>query len=224
MCARKAYHSPLFWRVSRAIVVGMAILIGSTTLGAAQEQEDSMPCIVLARPGELYDLELNGKSIDTEHTITFSFDHQRTVVDRLEVESPYQDEYDDSETDLYYVSIDSTVLCAVWYVGLESVLLGEERVRLEMTSTDYHMRLVGNHVAEEASIDFNIPESFRIVLALCSLVPFFLLIPDAVEDLQVQLEAEAASKGVYGRILALLLPLLSIALTLFLLEGLDMLW
>ena len=86
------------------------------------------------------------------------------------------------------------------------------------------MRLVGNHVAEEASIEFDIPESFRIVLALCSLVPFFLLIPDAVEDLQVQLEAEAASKGVYGRILALLLPLLSIALTLFLLEGLDMLW
>jgi len=207
-----------------AIVVVMAILIGSTTLGAAQEQEDSMPCIVLARPGELYDIELNGKNIDTEHIITFSFDHQRTVADRLEVENPYQDEYDDSKTDLYYVSIDSAVLCAVRYAGLESVLLGEERVRLEVTSTDYHMRLVGNHVAEKVTIDFNIPESFRIVLALCSLVPFFLLIPDAVEDLQVQLETEAASKGVYGRVLALLLPLLSIALTLLLLEGLDMLW
>ena len=205
------------------IVVVMAILIGSTTLGAAQEQEDSMPCIVLARPGELYDLKLDGRGIDTEHTITFSFDHQRTVVDRLEVESPYQNEHDDSETDLYYVSIDSTVLCTLRYAGLESVLLGEERVRLEVTSIDYLIRLVGNHVAEEVSIEFDIPESFRIVLALCSLVPFFLLIPDAVEDLQVQLEAEAASKGVYGRVLALLLPLLSIALTLFLMEGLDML-
>jgi hypothetical protein len=45
--------------------------------------------------------------------------------------------------------------------------------------------------------------------------------PDAIEQLQEQMEVEAASRGVYGRVLSLLLPLLSIALTFFLLQTLN---
>ncbi|TET09189.1 MAG: hypothetical protein E3J86_08875 [Candidatus Thorarchaeota archaeon] len=181
---------------------------------------EETPCIVLAKPGEWYQIELNGINIDSEMTIFLSFDHNRSVVDRLEVKDPFQTVNDLLTRSVYHISNGSTNLFSVRYVNLDSVLFGEERARLEMTSSDYHLYLVGIQV-EEGKSEIVIPPSFQIILALCTLLPFFLLMPDAISNLQSQLDIEAASKGVYGRILALLLPILSIALTALLLGGLD---
>jgi len=68
---------------------------------------------------------------------------------------------------------------------------------------------------------YDISPAFQIVLALCSLIPFFLLTPDTVEELQEILEIDMQTRGVYGRILVILLPLLSIAITVLLLESLT---
>jgi len=204
---------------SVAVLVMLAILTGSVTLSVAQEQEDA--CFLLVKTGETYYLELDSITGSEQHSLTLGFDSQAALDGRLKVQVPYTCQYDDW-THVYRVQLDTAMLCEVSYKGLDNVLLGEERARLEVRSNDYHVRLVRIQV-EQDSVALSVPESFRIVLVLCSLVPFFLLVPDAVEELQQQLELEASSKGVYGRILALLLPLLSIALTLLLLEGLQIL-
>lgn len=174
----------------------------------------------MAKAGEWYNIGLNGISDNSETVITIRFDHEQPVVDRLEVRGSVQIENDLLTNSIYYIKNGSEVLCTVHYKGLDSVLLGEERARLEITSSNYHVHLIGIQV-EKVSTEFDVPPSFQIVLALCSLVPFFLLMPDAINELQVQLDVEAMSRGVYGRILGLLLPLLSIALTVLLLEGLN---
>jgi hypothetical protein len=206
-------HSPLFLRVLFAISL---VLLSSITLCSAQETSSDV-CIILAKAGELYDLELyqlNG----TQHTIILSFDFENESRSRLEVQSPYSSHYD-SASDIYSVNDASgLLLCTLKYVGLETVLLGEERAKLEVYSIDYQARLVGVHLSWSSG-DIEIPKSFGIILALCSLLPFFLLAPDVISDLQDHLEAETASSGVYGRILALFLPLLSIGLTFWLLES-----
>ncbi len=218
MRLRIAHHFPLFLRVMFAI--SLVLLASSITLCSAQEVSDGTPCIVLAKPGELYELELYQLGNDTQHTIIISFNFENESARRLEVQVPYSSNYD-SASEVYCVNDGSgLLLCTIKYVGIETVLLGEERAKLEVDSTDYQARLVGVHLSE-SSIDIEIPKSFGIILALCSLLPFFLLAPDAITDLQAHLEAEAASKGVYGRILALLLPLLSIGLTFWLLESLS---
>ncbi len=220
MRLRIAHHSPLFLRVMFAI--SMVLLVSSITLCSAQEVSDDIPCIILAKPGELYELELYQLGNDTQHTIIISFNFENESAHRLEVQVPYNGNYD-SASEIYCVNDDSgLLLCTIKYVGIETVLLGEERAKLEVDSSDYQARLVGVHLSESSSSrDIAIPKSFGIILALCSLLPFFLLAPDAITDLQAQLEVEAASKGVYGRILALLLPLLTIGLTFWLLESLK---
>ncbi|MHA2064549.1 MAG: hypothetical protein ACXABY_09240 [Candidatus Thorarchaeota archaeon] len=174
----------------------------------------------MAKPGEWYQIELSGIDQDSEITIILSFNHSRSVTNRLEVKDQYQAVNDLLTRSVYHIRNESVTLCLVNYVGLDSVMFGEERARLEIASSDYHVYLMGIQI-EEGSSEIEIPPSFQIILALCSLVPFFLLMPDAINDLQSHLDADAASKGVYGRILALLLPILSIALTLLLLGGLD---
>ncbi len=218
MRLRIAHHFPLFLRVMFAI--SLVLLASSITLCSAQEVSDGTPCIVLAKPGELYELELYQLGNDTQHTIIISFNFENESARRLEVQVPYSSNYD-SASEVYCVNDGSgLLLCTIKYVGIETVLLGEERAKLEVDSTDYQARLVGVHLSE-SSIDIEIPKSFGIILALCSLLPFFLLAPDAITDLQAQLEVEAASRGVYGRILALLLPLLTIGMTFWLLESLS---
>ncbi len=218
MRLRIAHHFPLFLRVMFAI--SLVLLASSITLCSAQEVSDGTPCIVLAKPGELYELELYQLGNDTQHTIIISFNFENESARRLEVQVPYSSNYD-SASEVYCVNDGSgLLLCTIKYVGIETVLLGEERAKLEVDSTDYQARLVGVHLPE-TPIDIEIPKSFGIILALCSLLPFFLLAPDAITDLQAHLEVEAAGKGVYGRILALLLPLLSIGLTFWLLESLS---
>lgn len=180
---------------------------------------DETPCIIMTKAGEWYIIGLNGMTDTSEVAVCLRFDHQLTVAKRLEVQESFAIENDLLTNSIYYIKNSSSVLCTVQYEGVNEVLFGETRARLEITSDNYYVHLIGIQ-SDATSIEFDIPPSFQIVLALCSLVPFFLLMPDAINDLQMQLDTETMSKGVYGRILSLLLPLLSIALTLLLLGGL----
>ena len=202
-------------RIRLTIILVLIILSSSVIQSDAEET----PCIIMAKVGEWYNIGLNGISDSLETEISIRFDQEQPVKERLDVRESIQVENDLFTNSIYYLKNGSTILCTVQYKGLDTVLLGEERARLEITSDSYHVHLAGVQI-EEVSTGFDIPSSFQIVLALCSLVPFFLLMPDAINELQVQLDAEAMSKGVYGRILGLLLPLLSIALTVLLLGGL----
>ena len=193
------------------------VLVILSTIPIHADAEEA-PCIILAKTGEWYNIGLSGISDNSESMITIQFDHEQAAKDRLEVQELVV-ENDLFTNSIYYIKNGSLVLCTIHYKGLDSVLLGEERARLEITSDVYHVHLAGIQV-EEVSSELDIPPSFQIVLAFCSLIPFFLLMPDTINELQTQLDAEAASKGVYGRILGLLLPLLSIALTVLLLGGL----
>ncbi len=203
-------------RIRLTILLVLLILASAPTQSNAEE----IPCVIMAKAGEWYNIGLSGISDNSETMISISFDHEQPIADRLEVRGSAYTENDFFTHSIYYVRNGSTVLCTVNYKGLDSVLLGEERARLEITSDTYQVHLVGIQV-EEISTEFDIPPSFQIVLALCGLVPFFLLIPDAINELQSQLDADVASMGVYGRILGLLLPLLSIALTVLFLGGLN---
>jgi len=203
-------------RIRLSIFLVLIILTSVTAQSSAEE----IPCVIMAKVGEWYNIGLSGISDNSETMISISFDHHQSVADRLEVRGSAYIENDFFTHSIYYIKNGSTLLCTIDYKGLDSVLLGEERARLEITSDTYQVHLVGIQV-EEISTEFDIPPSFQIVLALCSLVPFFLLMPDAINDLQMQLDADVMSMGVYGRILSLLLPLLSIALTVLFLEGLH---
>jgi hypothetical protein len=200
------------------LVILLVLIILSTT-PALSDAEDT-PCIIMTKAGEWYNIGLDGISDNLETVITIRFDHERPVADRLEVRESLQIENDLLTNSIYYIKNGSAALCTVSYKGLDSVLLGEERARLEIASNTYLVHLIGIQV-DEISAEFGVPPSFQIVLALCSLVPFFLLMPDVINELQLQLDVDAMSAGVYGRILSLLLPLLSIALTILLLEGLN---
>jgi hypothetical protein len=197
----------------------LLVLIILSTAPALSDAEDT-PCIILTKVGEWYNIGLDGISDNSEIVITIKFNHEQPVADRLEVRESLQIENDILTNSIYYIKNGSSVLCTVDYKGLDSVLLGEERTRLEITSDAYYVHLIGIQV-DEPSSEFGVPPSFQIVLALCSLIPFFLLMPDAINELQQELDADAMSAGVYGRILSLLLPLLSIALTILLLGGLN---
>jgi len=203
-------------RIRVIVLLLLVILSSGWTLCDAQET----PCIILAEPGEWYQIELNGMTQDYETTMVICFSHNKPVTQRLEVRGALYVKNDPLARSVYYVTNSTAVLCTVRYVSLDSVLFGEERARLEITSTDYHVHLVGVQL-EEGPLDIEVPLSFQFVLAVCSLVPFFLLMPDAISNLLERLDAEASSYGVYGQILSLLLPLLSIALTILLLGVLD---
>jgi hypothetical protein len=200
------------------LVILLVLVILSTT-PVLSDAEDT-PCIIMTKVGEWYNIGLDEISDNSEIVMTIRFDHEQPVADRLEVQESLQIENDLLTNSIYYIKNGSAVLCTVNYQGLDSVLLGEERARLEIASDAYHVRFIGTQV-DEVSTEFGVPPSFQIVLALCSLIPFFLLMPDAINELQLQLDADAVSAGVYGRILSLLLPLLSIALTILLLGGLN---
>ena len=203
-------------RIRWTILLVLIVLASAPVQSSAEE----IPCVIMAKVGEWYNIGLNGISDNLETMISISFDHHQPVADRLEIRGSVYTENDFFTHSIYYIRNGSTILCTVNYKGLDSVLLGEERARLEITSSIYQVHLVGVQV-DEISTEFDIPPSFQIVLALCSLVPFFLLMPDAINELQMQLDADVTSMGVYGRILSLLLPLLSIALTILFLGGLN---
>lgn len=201
-------------------LLAMIVLLSTSILiGSAQSTSDNL-CIVLAQPDEMYVIELSSIESDVEYQITIDFNHTKIVSERLTVQETCTVVKDSIYNNIYYISNETNQLCTIKYVGLEQGPLGEQRARLEITSEDYLVYLVGVETAGQA-VGVHIPQSFQIIVALCSLVPFFLLIPDAISELQMHLDAEAMSKGVYGQILALFLPLLSIGLTFLLLGGLD---
>ena len=203
-------------RIRLAVLLVLIILSTAPVTTDAEE----IPCIILTEADEWYNIGLNGISDNSESMVSIKFDYEKPAKERLDVQGSMVVENDLFTNSIYYIKNGSSVLCTVHYKGLDSILMGEERARLEITSDVYHVHLVGIQV-EEVSTELDIPPSFQIVLALCSLVPFFLLMPDTINELQTQLDAEAMSKGVYGRILGLLLPLLSIAMTVLLLGGLN---
>ena len=202
------------------VLLTVIVLLSSVTLSSSAQSTSNNPCIVLAKSDEMYVLELSSINTDAEYQITISFNHTLSVNERLVIRETCTVVKDLLSNNIYYISNETTALCTVKYAGLEQVLLGEQRARLEITSENYLVYLIGIETAEQ-SVQLDIPQSFQIIVALCSLVPFFILVPDAIEELQMHLDAEAVSKGVYGQILSLLLPLLSIGLTFLLLGGLD---
>ncbi|MGY5853898.1 MAG: hypothetical protein RTU92_10055 [Candidatus Thorarchaeota archaeon] len=208
-------------RVALVLITLVVLLSGSATLCSAQD-DATTPSIVLASAGELYELNLESKIDDSSYSIIIEFDHDRDVAERLKAQGSYIVSKNLWDATMYHIFTDSVLLCTVKYAGIETVLLGEERARLELTSDGFFIRILQVPV-EDPIIEFVIPASFQIVLALCSLIPFFMLTPDTVEELQEVFEAEIRMRGVYGQILSLLLPLLSIGLTFLLLEGLNVL-
>ena len=202
-------------RVRLVILLTLIVLLSVPI----HSEADETPCIIMTKAGEWYVIGLNGMTDTSEITVCLRFNHQLAVAQRLEVRASFGIENDFLTNSIYYIKNSSSVLCTVQYEGVNEVLFGETRARLEITSDNYYVHLIGIQ-SDATSTELDIPPSFQIVLALCSLVPFFLLMPDAINDLQMQLDTETMSKGVYGRILSLLLPLLSIALTLLLLGGL----
>ncbi len=188
------------------------LVFGSFQTCSADESDGETPCVILAKAGELYDLELVGRNSSVVHRITFGFNYSQDADARLEVQAPY---YKDSSLSIL---LGSEVLCSLEYLGIENYL-GDARARLQVSSTDCFVSLFNVHVTQD-STGFEIPLPFQIVVVICSLLPYFMLIPDSLEDLQGQLEEDA--KGVYGRILSLLLPLVTVALTVLLLSGLTL--
>jgi len=206
-------------RLSIALITIMVFLSVVTIPSPAQSTADN-PCIVLAQSEEMYVLGISSVESETEYQITISFNPSQGVMDRLSGHDTCTVVKDNLFNNVYYISNKTVKLCTVKYVGLEQVLLGEQRARLEITSDKFLVNLLGIDTTGQTTV-VDIPQSFQIIVALFSLVPFFLLIPDAISELQVHLDVEAMSKGVYGQILAIFLPLLSIGLTFLLLGGLD---
>ncbi len=188
------------------------LVFGSIHTCSADESDGQTPCIILAKAGELYDLELVGRNSSVVHRITFGFNYSQDADARLEVQAPY---YKDGSLNIL---LDSEILCSLEYLGVENYL-GDTRARLQVSSTNYFVSVFNIHVTQD-STGFKIPLPFQIVVVICSLLPYFMLVPDALEDLQGQLEEDA--RGVYGRILSLLLPLVTIALTVLLISGLTL--
>jgi len=174
-------------------------------------------CVVLAKPGVLYLLRLDTKDdTTTGFSLWFSFNYSEPASRRLHVnDSLFEVE---SQGNFYHVMMGVEEVCRFEYVGLEGVLLGEACARLHITSENYTVWLAGVEMPLPEPSTTVLPESLTLIVALCSLIPFFLLIPDAMEGLQEALEQEQA--GVYVRLLALLLPLVSAALTLLLIQTL----
>jgi hypothetical protein len=183
-----------------------------------QGQADTRNCIILAKPDETYLLEIEELGHDGRLTVPLRFDYEDSIFDRLETDLPYLVDYSPL-SDLYSISNASYVLCTVAYLGKESVLMGI-RAKLRVASDEFNVRLAGVQIQTNMS-ELTAPESAKIVIAIVSILPFFLLIPDVLEDLRLQLEHDAGRIGVYGRILELLLPLLVIALTYWLLTSLS---
>jgi len=213
---------PFRTKIGFMFILMFFVLSMNVTFCTAEDTGDGTPCIILAKPDELYDLELTGKSDDTSLTITFSFDYQLDSYERLSVQGSYNVDNTDSTNGGYNIVQDSIVLCTFTYEGIEKILLSEKRAKLVVTSEEYYANLYGIHI-DQASIQFDLPISFQIVVLLFTLIPFFLLLPDALKELTVQLDAEAYAKGVYGAVFGIMIPLVTIALTMILLGSLDFL-
>lgn len=204
-------------RTSVCVLI-IIVLLPSMSITKCRGQADTSDCIIFAKPDETYLLEIEELGHDERLTIPLRFNYEDSIFARLETDVPYLADYSPL-SGLYSISNASLVLCAVAYLGKESVLMGI-RAKLRIMSDDFSVRLAGVRIQTNAS-ELTAPESAKIVIAIVSILPFFLLIPDVLEDLRLQLEHDGGRVGVYRRILELLLPLLVIALTYWLLTSLS---
>jgi len=64
-----------------------------------------------------------------------------------------------------------------------------------------------------------IPEPIVWIIALVSLLPFFLVVPQVVDNLTYQIDVDGERRGIIGRLLGIFLPLVTVGVTLLLLTG-----
>jgi len=210
--------SRIDWRIR--LTIFMLCIVGASLPICIAESAENPSCIILVIPNETYVLSLESIDTGASFEISLTFDRFQDSSERLKVIGEFDVVQDTWNANSYYILSSGEILCTIQFKGIENVYLGEERSRLEITSSDYFVHL--RHIQMETTPDaYDISPAFQIVLALCSLIPFFLLTPDTVEELQEILEIDMQTRGVYGRILVILLPLLSIAITVLLLESLT---
>ncbi|TFH04068.1 MAG: hypothetical protein E4H14_15510 [Candidatus Thorarchaeota archaeon] len=92
MHQRTTHHSPLFLGVM--FILSLILLVTSITVRMAQDVGDNNPCIILAKSGVLYDLELYSLGNGTGHTIIMSFGFEQDADHRLEVQKQYIGSYE----------------------------------------------------------------------------------------------------------------------------------
>ncbi len=216
-------HTLLFFRIALVLVV-LVPIVGCVTTAASAQSDDMLVLMVRFDKGQevldQYEILLEGITNSTQETLTLSFDRAKSGHDRLAIHEGYDISFDALDSNVYYISSESVRLCTVRYAGSDEILFNEYS-RLEISSLDYYLRLVQVHYSEQES-EFNPTDSAGVVIivTLCSLIPFILEVPSAMEDLQDVLEAELSSFGTYGRLLRLFIPLIAVSLTFLLLETL----
>jgi hypothetical protein len=170
-----------------------------------------------------YEILLESIKDSEEYTLTLSFDSFEDAKDRLVIYEDYQIKKDALDSNLYSVYKDSVLISTIRYAGSEAILYNEYS-RLELTSTDFYLRFVEVHYLDKTVL-FNPLEStgIMIIVTLCSLLPFILEVPSVLEDLQEVIDAEVANFRVYGALLRLFIPILTVSLTLYVLQSLEVL-
>ncbi|MHA1770334.1 MAG: hypothetical protein ACTSXS_01900 [Candidatus Thorarchaeota archaeon] len=202
-------------------------MISSPVRVSAENQENRR--VILVSPEEEYTITLSSNSSHPT-TFNFSYNASQAVGAQLTIKTQY-----DTITIVYdphrdhYTLTNATAdaknrdLCKIKFLGYQTVLLNEKRAELEITSKTFYIQVSmvvssqGHDLSKDGPV-LSVP--FVIILALCSLLPVMLLIPDAIVVLREQIDAELSTsdRGVYSRIFALLIPLLCIGLTFFLLQ------
>lgn len=216
-------RAPLFFRAVLTLLVTTSVL--SCMILAADTQSNDVLVLMVKFDKDQdvldqYELLLEGILASNQETLTLSFDRTASSHERLELVEGYDISFDTFDSNVYYISSESESLCTVRYTGSEEILLNEYS-RLEVSSSEYYIRLMQVYYNENDTT-FNLTDSAGIIIivTLCSLIPFILEVPSAMEDLQDALEAEVSSFGTYGRLLRLFIPLITVSLTFLLLETL----
>jgi len=170
-----------------------------------------------------YEIRLESITNSNQHTLTLTFNRTEAQQDRLIIYEDFEIKFDLLDSNVYYVNSESEQICSIRYTGSEEILLNDYS-RLEISSSDYYVRFTKMHYAESgSSLNPMNSEGIMIIVTLCSLLPFILEVPSALEDLQDALEIEASAFGTYGNIFRLFIPLMTVSLTFLLLQGLDFL-
>jgi len=112
-------------------------------------------------------------------------------------------------------------VCTVIERG-EAQLLGRRFMQLEISSSTYYLQLLRVEAEGDGGVEVGeLPLPILMVVLICSILPFFLLVPDVTDNLQLQLEERA---GFHARVLGVLLPLLTVAIAVLALQILYILF
>ena len=210
----------------RGVVIFFFFLIMVTPSTVCAEENQS---VILAAPDQVYTLTLSSNSSSTV-ILNFRFNASLPSGEQLKISNvrhaditvTYDPQVDDYTLTDSTDSAQNNELCKIKFIGYQTVLLNERRAELSITSQKFHIQVGVSILSEDLQQndkDPVIPLSFVIILSLCSLLPVLLLIPDAIALFREQIDSELAdSNEVYGRIFAIFIPLLCIALTFLLLQ------